>query len=419
MTKRSKYTFISAFLNKYKEVKVIGEGGNSTVYKVVDEDNNEYALKLLNKKIDDESKKRFKNEINYCSKSNHENIIMVIDNGIFELNDMKLMFYVMPLYDNNLRDLMKQNISSKEKLIYFNQILEGIKYFHKGKNYHRDIKPENILYNKSKNILVIADFGISHFNKDDLYTTIETKVGSRMANFQYAAPEQKEKGATVDDKADIYALGLLLNELFTGHVPVGTSYIKIDDVEPDYAFLDELVEKMIKQNKNDRPNDIETIQYEINSRIELQRIKRETDELKQIKIQDSEEKDILIIDPPKLIDVKYDETESRLRFTLSQSINDLWVNCIKESSRESLLGYEVEKFRFEYQYASVHLPIRDIEWAQKITDCFKQWIRIANTRYPDVIKNIRTTEKLRKEAEIREEIKKKERISKTMSNINF
>ena len=52
MSKRAKYIFTSSFLNTYKEVEVIGEGGNSTVFKVLDEENNEYALKLLNKKID-------------------------------------------------------------------------------------------------------------------------------------------------------------------------------------------------------------------------------------------------------------------------------------------------------------------------------------------------------------------------------
>ena len=59
----------------------------------------------------------------------------------------------------------------------------------------------------------MADLGISHFNKDDLYTIIETKVGSRMANFQYAAPEQKEKGALVDHRADIY--GHIISEYYS------------------------------------------------------------------------------------------------------------------------------------------------------------------------------------------------------------
>lgn len=419
MPKRAKYIFTSSFLNTYKEVEVIGEGGNSTIFKVLDEENNEYALKLLNKKIDKENKKRFKNEIDYCSRANHENIMKVIDNGLFELNNEKYMFYVMPIYEKNLRDMMVEGISDDDKLNYFNQILEGIKYFHNGKNYHRDIKPENILFDKSKNLLVVADLGISHFNKDELYTVVETKLGSRMANFLYAAPEQKEKGAVVDHRADIYALGLILNELFTGHVPHGTSYKKIRDVSPDYAFLDEVVEKMIKQEKNDRPNDIETVQYEINSRIELEKANKEINRLKEIEIKDSEEKDILIVDPPKLIDVTYDEYESRLRFKLSHPINDDWVSCMRTGSWNSIVGYDIDNFRFEREYASVQLSVRDLDYAQKITDYFKQWINNANSAYPDLIERMRSMAKLNKEAAIKAEIQKKEKIASALNNIKF
>ena len=419
MAKRGKYHFVSSYLNKYDEVEIIGEGGNSTVYKVVDEDGKEFALKLLNKKIDRESIKRFKNEISYCVNSNHENIMKVLDNGIFHLNNDELMFYVMPLYDKNLRELMKESINSSEKLVYFNQILEGVKYFHNGNNFHRDIKPENILFGNINKTLVISDFGISHFNKNDLYTVIETRADSRMANFQYAAPEQREKGAIVDNRADIYALGLILNEIFTGHVPHGTSYIKIGDVDSEYSFLDDVVDMMIKQNKELRPKYIENIQYEINSRMQLYNSNKEIKRLKEIEIKDSEEKDILILDPPKLIDVKYDEDTERLRFKLNHPINNLWVDCIKMSSRSSLMGYEVEKFNFEYEYASVSLSVRNIDYAQKIIDHFKEWISIANCQYPEKIKNIRNEEKRKKETQIRFEIQRKQKIVNAVSNLKF
>lgn len=419
MPKRAKYEFTSSFLNVYKEVKIIGEGGNSTVFKVIDDENNEYALKLLNKKIDKENKKRFKNEINYCLKSNHENIMNITDVGIYELKDQKYMFYVMPVFDGNLREMMKNGIKNEDKLFYFNQILEGIKYFHNGNNYHRDIKPENILFDKIKNLLVVADFGISHFNDDELYTVIETKVGSRMANFQYASPEQKERGAEVDHRADIYALGLILNELFTGHVPFGTSYKKIAEVAPEYSFLDEVVEEMIKQDKNERPKNIETVQYEINSRIELEKANAEIKRLRKIEIKDSEEKDILITDPPKIVNVTYDEFQNRLRFELSHPINNDWISCLKSGTREEIMEYGIDRFRFEYEYASVPLPIRDLDYVQKITNHFKQWINNANSNYPILINKKRSIEKLNKEKEIKAEIQKKEKIAKALNNITF
>lgn len=75
---------------------------------------------------------------------------------------------------------------------------------------------------------------------------------------------------------------------------------------------------MIKQNKDERYKDIETIQYEIKVRQELHNKKNEINKLKEIKFSESKENDILILDPPKLIDVTYDENERRLRFKLSQ-----------------------------------------------------------------------------------------------------
>lgn len=419
MARRKKYKFVSAYLNTYTELGIIGEGGNSTVFKVKDEDNNEYALKLLNKKYDKESIKRFKNEMDYCIKSNHKNIMKVLDNGIFESNEESLMFYVMPLYGNNFREVVNGAYDNEKKLELFNQILEGVKKFHNDNNFHRDLKPENILYNKVTDEVVVADFGISHFNKEELYTAVETRVGSKMANFQYAAPEQRMKGGIVDKSADIYALGLILNELYTGEVPYGVDYKKIGDIHPEYSFLDEVVNMMIKQNKENRVRDIETVQYEIKSRIEIANKNKENEKLRQIKIEDSEETDILIIDPPKLIDVTYDDEEGRLRFKLSHPINNMWVESIKSNSWESILGYDVDRFRFENEYASVQLPAYRLEVAQDIVNYFKSWINNANASYPRKIYSLRESEKRRKEAEIKAEIERKEKIAKYTGALKF
>lgn len=416
---RKKYEFVSAYLNTYTEVEIIGEGGNSTVFKVKDEENNEYALKLLNKKHDRESIKRFKNEMKYCMKTDNKNIMKVLDNGIFELNEGKIMFYVMPLYDNNFREIIAGEYDNEKKLELFNRVLEGVKKFHNDNNFHRDLKPENILYNKVTDEVVVADFGISHFNKEDLDTVVETKVSSKMANFQYAAPEQRIKGKIVDKSADIYALGLILNELFTGEVPYGVNYKKIADSCPEYSFLDIVVNMMIQQNKENRIKDIETVQYEIKSRIEIANKNKEVEKLRQIKIEDSEETDILIMEPPKLIDVTYDDEEGRLRFKLSQPINDIWIESIKNGSRTCLFGYDVDRFRFEEKYASVQLPAYRLEIAQEIVNYFKSWINIANASYPRKVYSTRESEKRRKEAEIKAEIERKEKIAKYTSALKF
>lgn len=419
MAKREKYEFTSSFLTTYKEVEQIGEGGNSTVYKVIDDQGNYYALKLLNKKIDSENKKRFKNEIGYCMRNTHPNILKVIDNGVFELNEEKLMFYVMPLYSKNLRKLMRENLEDDIKLKYFNQILEGVKHIHTGKNYHRDIKPENILFDEQEKLLILSDFGISHFNKEELDTIIETKLHSRMANFQYSSPEQKERGSVVDHKSDIYALGLILNEMFTGKVPIGSGYKKISDVSQEYSFLDDIVDRMIKQNKDERPSDIITIQREINIGIKINNENKEIKRLQEIKIEDEEEQDLLILEPPKLIGVTYDEESSRLRFQLSNPVNQQWIDSITTTSWNSVLGYGPENFLFEREFASVQLSIYSLNLAQKIVDYFKQWVDNANRAYQIKVRKERELKKIEEESKIEFEILKREEIVNAMRKIEI
>jgi hypothetical protein len=79
-----------------------------------------------------------------------------------------------------------------------------------------------------------------------------------LANFQYAAPEQRVLGTT-DHRADIYALGLILNEMFTNQLLQGSGHKQIGDVAPEYAYLDALVDRMVRQSPAERPASIAKI----------------------------------------------------------------------------------------------------------------------------------------------------------------
>lgn len=114
--------------------------------------------------------------------------------------------------------------------------------------------------------IVVADFGIARFEEDELFTAAETRDDARMANFIYAAPEQRIRGGIVDRKADIYALGLILNELFTGALALGTNYKAISSVANDYWYLDDLVEKMLQQDPDLRYHDVEALKKELIAR---------------------------------------------------------------------------------------------------------------------------------------------------------
>ena len=73
----------------------------------------------------------------------------------------------MPLYSGTLRELMARDITPERILIYFGQILDGAEAAHLQGVWHRDLKPENILFSESANKLVVADFGIAHFEEEE------------------------------------------------------------------------------------------------------------------------------------------------------------------------------------------------------------------------------------------------------------
>ena len=144
-------------------------------------------------------------------------------------------------YQCSLRKLMGDGISSDAVLPLFSNILDGVEAAHLKGVVHRDLKPENILYDGDSGTLAIADFGTARFTEDIVATLVETGDEQRLANFQYAAPEQRKPGQPVGVPADLYALGLILNEMFTGVVPQGTEYQPISSVSEEDAFLDEVI----------------------------------------------------------------------------------------------------------------------------------------------------------------------------------
>jgi serine/threonine protein kinase len=258
---RPKKVFDTA-TNTYTENRETGQGGAGIVYLVTDSEGNEFALKCL-REASTAKRRRFKNELSFCQQDVHPNIVRVLDSGAFTDGERKLPFYVMRRYPNTLRTLINARIAADSVLPFFDQILSGVEAAHLRGVYHRDLKPENILYDPSEKRLVVADFGIAHFGEDELLTAVETKDQERLANFIYAAPEQKLRGGEVDRRADIFALGLILNEMFTVTVPSGARHPLIAQVAPQYAYLDDITERMIRHSPSERHATIEKIKEEL------------------------------------------------------------------------------------------------------------------------------------------------------------
>lgn len=253
-------------LDVYVAKSVLGEGASGRVFLVLDSSGNSLAVKCLDPSlISTERIRRFKNELVFSQKNTHPNILSIIDYGFMPDGEIRNPFYVMPAYPSTLRKLLDQGLSPDQAYELFMKILAGVEEAHQRKIWHRDLKPQNILVNLESSTLVVADFGIAHFAEDALYTAIQTQKSERLANFAYAAPEQRVKGRSVDHRADIYALGLMLNELFTGEIPQGTDFRHISLVASRYAYLDPAIDHMIKQDPDQRPASVADVRLEISA----------------------------------------------------------------------------------------------------------------------------------------------------------
>lgn len=277
----------------------IGQGGAGYVYSAISESGNVFALKFLDpEKATKEKRKRFKNEYGFCSKNKHPNIITVIDSG---LHEDETPFFVMPIYDSSIRPLIGK-VDEAKAIQLISKILNGVETAHLKGIIHRDLKPENILIRGEGSELVIADFGIARFTTEDLYTAIETKADTRLANFIYAAPEQKARGGEITFATDVFALGLIINEIFTGQVIQGTGYKTIGEAFKGMSYFDPIIDKMINQDPDQRFASIDEIKQEIQMREQEWVTRQKISQLENKVIPISEIDDPLINDPIKIMD---------------------------------------------------------------------------------------------------------------------
>lgn len=397
---------------QYTVAGIKGEGGSGVVFEASDEEGNRFAIKALDPaKASKEKLKRFKNEFSFCSRYRHENIITVLDHGV---TDDDIPFFVMPLYDSSLRKLVG-SLNPKQAIHIFDKIMNGVDAAHKLGVFHRDIKPENILIREDGNELVLADFGIAEFKEEDLYTAVETKDGTRLANFQYAAPEQRVRGREVNYRADIFSLGLILNELITGEVPSGTNFKKISDVTDDYPYLDALVEKMLEQNPQSRFDSIEKLKHEFIARGEEYISLQKVNELEKTVIPTSEIDDPVVLDPMRITSV--DWSDDALTIEFNHTVNSTWQWALHNmGGYTSLHNKAPENFRFRANKGFIGARSNDV---QEILNYFNQWLPKANLAYETKLKQDMAAEEVRQKKELQNSIQKEMERADVLQKISF
>jgi serine/threonine protein kinase len=200
---------------KYHILRKIGEGGMGSVFLARDMVlDREVALKIINPNLANDTKllSRFKVEAIAQAKFNHPNIVV-----LYDFSQSGNIFYIVMEYikGKSLRQILREEgaLPIQRVINIFRQILSAISYAHKFKVIHRDLKPENILLTEDDTVK-ISDFGIAKvFGVEGL-----TSAGAVIGTPWYSAPEQI-LGKKIDERTDLYSLGVTLFEMLTGKVP--------------------------------------------------------------------------------------------------------------------------------------------------------------------------------------------------------
>jgi serine/threonine-protein kinase len=200
---------------RYEIVELIGRGGMAYVYKARDLKLNRYvAVKVLREEYTENEQfiKKFDRESQAVACLSHPNIV-----GVYDVGVQDNIYYIIMEYVDGIT--LKQYLMRKGRLDYTEatrfvmDISNALRCAHENKIIHRDIKPHNILLTRDL-VPKVADFGIARA----ITSSTVTMTNQTMGSVHYISPEQA-KGGFVDERSDLYSLGILYYELLTGKLP--------------------------------------------------------------------------------------------------------------------------------------------------------------------------------------------------------
>ena len=267
--------------DRYRIVRELGHGGMAYVYLAHDmKHGRDVAIKVIRPLLASSlGHDRFLREIGIAAQLRHPNIVPLYDSGEIE----GLLYFVMPFEGATLRNRLDAEgvLSIPDAVSVLRDVARALAYAHERGVVHRDIKPDNVMM--SGGAAVVSDFGIAKAVSDALApgtATTLTKAGSGIGTPAYMAPEQATGDPGVDQRADLYSLGCLAYELFTGVPPFSGSMHEIiaahlttapqpvnelrEQVPPAVASL---VERCLQKLPADRPQSARDVVEVLDGRV--------------------------------------------------------------------------------------------------------------------------------------------------------
>jgi serine/threonine protein kinase/Tfp pilus assembly protein PilF len=226
----------TVFADRYEIIDKLGAGGMGRVYRAEDTKvKDQVALKLLRPEISADKKTidRFRNELKVARRIRHKNVT-----GMYDLGEEKGTHYITMEYvsGEDLRSLIRRvgQLPVAKSIAIARQVCEGLSEAHRLGIVHRDLKPSNVMIDREGNARIM-DFGIARSMGE---TAGVTEAGIMIGTPEYMSPEQAE-GRDIDQRSDIYSLGLILYEMLTGRRP----------------FMAETSMAVLLKHKAERPQD--------------------------------------------------------------------------------------------------------------------------------------------------------------------
>ena len=229
-------------IGPYQIIESLGTGGMGTVYRAHDPRlGRDVALKVLSPEcaVDSALVARFDQEARAAGALNHPNILSVLDVGAQE----QVHFLVSELLEGEtLRQRLRSGpLPVPEAVGIAIQILHGLAVAHEKGVLHRDLKPENLFLTREGTVKIL-DFGLAKLRGDGMATSTGTEPGTLVGSVGYMSPEQVN-GLEVDQRADLFAIGVVLHEMLSGTRPFqGSSVVAVlnailHDRPPDLTSL--------------------------------------------------------------------------------------------------------------------------------------------------------------------------------------